>query len=570
MLLRAAPRALKAGSLVRPAYPSISSLQLRSYAKNNKPRKSEHLRPPPHNADLTRGSPIAQPHPKNSAPEKSTVGSSDKSGRPDFSTAQDEFQTSADGEKNTTPQDTSPSAIDPAEAKAKKEESQIPFHDLTKGIPSTLDAELEASSKKGQAEGEEQQGPQASSGGRGERRMPASAYETSADRRRNKLMSWMLAAMGLGVATGVVYFGRDWDNEEEARAHPEASSGWGFGKFYDRIMARMGTTLDYYNEPAFPKLLPDPDPVWERPYTLVLSLEDLLVHSEWSREHGWRMAKRPGVDYFLRYLSQYYELVIFTSLPSMAGGPVVQKLDPFRIVLWPLFREATRYKNGEYVKVCNAERILLICSNEAQDLSYLNRDRSKIIMVDTDKSHAQLQPENAIILPKWKGTTGDKGLVSLIPFLEYVAAMGLDDTRKVLASFEGKDIPTEFAKREQQARERFTSQLAEERSKRPRKSGVGFLGSALGIKSGAGMETADGMPTLTEGFEQGKMLHDQIRERGQKQYEIMEKEIRENGEKWLKEAAEEEKRMQEEAMKGMTAGFKGWFGNAPSTKGDGK
>lgn len=75
------------------------------------------------------------------------------------------------------------------------------------------------------------------------------------------------------------------------------------------------------------------------------------MHSEWSREHGWRVAKRPGVDYFLRYLNQYYELVLFTSVPSMMADQVLRKLDPFRIIRWPLFREATRYKDGEYIKV---------------------------------------------------------------------------------------------------------------------------------------------------------------------------------------------------------------------------
>lgn len=150
---------------------------------------------------------------------------------------------------------------------------------------------------------------------------------------------------------GTVYLGRNWESTEEESKHPNAPSGWGFGLFYNRASARLADMLDYYNEPAFAKLLPDPDPAWERPLTLVLSLEDLLVHSEWTREHGWRMAKRPGVDYFLRYLSQYYELVIFTSLPSMAGDPIIRKLDPYRVVMWPLFREATRYKNGEYIKV---------------------------------------------------------------------------------------------------------------------------------------------------------------------------------------------------------------------------
>jgi hypothetical protein len=28
-------------------------------------------------------------------------------------------------------------------------------------------------------------------------------------------------------------------------------------------------------------------------------------------------------------------------------------LDPYHIVTWPLFREATLYENGEYIKVAN-------------------------------------------------------------------------------------------------------------------------------------------------------------------------------------------------------------------------
>lgn len=31
--------------------------------------------------------------------------------------------------------------------------------------------------------------------------------------------------------------------------------------------------------------------------------------------------------------------------------PVVMKLDPYRVATWPLFKEATRYENGECIKV---------------------------------------------------------------------------------------------------------------------------------------------------------------------------------------------------------------------------
>ena len=41
---------------------------------------------------------------------------------------------------------------------------------------------------------------------------------------------------------------------------------------------------------------------WHKPLFIILQ-----------REHGWRTAKRPGVDYFIAYLSQFFEIVVFTS-----------------------------------------------------------------------------------------------------------------------------------------------------------------------------------------------------------------------------------------------------------------
>lgn len=176
-------------------------------------------------------------------------------------------------------------------------------------------------------------------------------------------------------------------------------------------------------------------------------------------------------------------------------------------------------------------------------------------MLDTVPAHAKLQPENAVILPKWKGDPQDKELVSYIPFLEFIATFDSRDTRQVIKSFEGTHIPTEFARRESKIREKLQQENADARAKRPRRF-IGSLGSVLGTKSqGSGI---DGMEhSLSEGFEQGKTYQDQVRERGQKQYELIEKEIRENGDKILKEMAEEEKKMNEEAMKGMKSSITG-------------
>ncbi|KAJ5735485.1 Mitochondrial import inner membrane translocase subunit tim50 [Penicillium malachiteum] len=420
-----------------------------------------------------------------------------------------------------------------------------PLPDLTQGIPSTLAAELEGRTKKGGASQlnlteDPTQGEEYSEDGRGGGDIPKSGYETSLDRRKARMANIMYAVMLAAGIAGMAYQGRNWDTEEEERAHVEQPSGWSLGLWWNRIKARTGDLTSYYKDPAFPKLLPDEDPNMRQPYTLVLSLEDLLVHSEWSREHGWRVAKRPGVDYFLRYLNQYYELVLFTSVPSMMADQVLRKLDPYRIIRWPLFREATRYKDGEYIK----------------DLSYLNRDLSKVILLDTKEEHARLQPENAIVLDKWTGDAKDKTLVALIPFLEYLAGMGVEDIRPVLKSFEGADIPAEFTKREKAMRERFEKELAEEQKKKPSIS-MGSVASALGLKS---TRTPDGEISPSEGLAQGKMLWDQIRERGQKNYELIEREIRENGEKWLAEMAAEEEKARQEQMQSMKGSFTGMFG----------
>ncbi|KAK6076467.1 mitochondrial import inner membrane translocase [Seiridium cupressi] len=425
------------------------------------------------------------------------------------------------------------------------EGTQKPFNlpDLTQGIPSTLEFEKEGATNKS-ALSELDEAAEAEGGGRGKGELPASAYVSSTEKRRNKWANRMyLSALVMGLGS-VAWLGRDWD-EDEAAAHTEIPNGWSPNLWWTRARTRLNESLSYYHEPAFEKLLPDPDPMFERPYTLCISLEDMLIHSEWTREHGWRIAKRPGADYFLHYLSQYYELVLFTTVPFAMGEPLVRKLDPYRFIVWPLFREATKYKDGEIVK----------------DLSYLNRDLSKVIMIDSNAQHVRNQPENAIVLPKWTGDPKDKDLVALIPFLEYIHTMQYKDVREVLKSFEGKNIPVEFARREAIARAEFEKQFSAHRRKNV-PSGMAALGGLLGLKPSnmSMMVPTEGEQSPSEAFAQGKMLQDIARERGQRNYEMMEEEIRKNGEKWLKEEQMAQEKAQAEAMAGMRTSLTGWFG----------
>lgn len=202
-----------------------------------------------------------------------------------------------------------------------------------------------------------------------------------------------------------------------------------------------------------------------------------------------------------------------------------------------------------------------------QDLSYLNRDLSKVIILDTNPQHVRKQPENAIILKPWEGDPKDKDLVGLIPFLEYICTMEYSDVRKALKSFEGKHIPTEFARREALLRQEHNKKL-EEQKKKSKGSGVGALSNFLGLKSSkmTMMVAPEGEQTPAEAFAQGKMLQDIARERGQRAYMETEKMIREHGEQWLKDEQEAMDKAQAEAMDSMKGSFLGFFGLAPPEK----
>lgn len=234
----------------------------------------------------------------------------------------------------------------------------------------------------------------------------------------------------------VVYLGRDWETDElkeRKETVEEAPSGR-----WERTKSRFWELFDSFNKPQWPELLPPPLPApHQKPYTLLLSLDDLIITSTWDRQQGWRTAKRPGVDYFLAYLSQFYEIVIFTTQHHYTAMPIIEKIDPYNFfIAYRLYREATRSVDGKIVK----------------DLSYLNRDLSKVILLDTHPEHVSSHPENAIIIPKWTGAPGDKGLIAMIPFLESIAIYKSPDVRPILQAYAGKDIPIEYAEKEAEAK----------------------------------------------------------------------------------------------------------------------
>lgn len=368
MLPRAAFRALRTrpAALAAPRIAPITSTRqwqwARSYARVGRPTPPQMV----DETDKTRPNPV---HPAqqpeftetSSSPADNTAPTSNTRPRPasanatvNEASAQSQHSEAEFGGPATPAANTDPTTEAPD---AQPQEPQKPLPDLRFGIPSTFAAEQEAEGKAKRDPNDPDAAHEApehpSYGGAGGRELPKSAYETSTDRRRNRVANWGYLATLLFGTVGAAYMGRPWESEEEAKAHSDIPNDWTPGLMYARAAARINGQKAYYTEPTFQKLLPDKDkiPGGAPELTLVLSLEDLLLHSEWSTKHGYRLAKRPGLDYFLRYLSSQYELVIFTSVKSMDADPIVRKLDPFRLVMWPLFREATRFENGEYIKV---------------------------------------------------------------------------------------------------------------------------------------------------------------------------------------------------------------------------
>ncbi|KAG7321937.1 hypothetical protein KOW79_014795 [Hemibagrus wyckioides] len=251
-----------------------------------------------------------------------------------------------------------------------------------------------------------------------------------------KVVLRLAGLMGLGSAVGMVYiFGSNSVDEHGNKIADEFDKE---GPGIQQLKRTFKYFKDYRQmiiEPTSPKLLPDPlkEPYYQPPYTLVLELTDVLLHPEWSLATGWRFKKRPGIEYLFQQLAPLYEIVIFTSETGMTAYPLIDSIDPQGFVMYRLFRDATRYMEGHHVK----------------DVSCLNRDTSKVIIVDCKREAFSLQPFNGMALRKWDGNSEDRTLYDLASFLKTIAMNGVEDVRTVLENYAHEEDPIEAFKRRQ-------------------------------------------------------------------------------------------------------------------------
>ncbi|KAL7749551.1 mitochondrial inner membrane protein required for protein import [Sorochytrium milnesiophthora] len=245
----------------------------------------------------------------------------------------------------------------------------------------------------------------------------------------------------------------------------DADQSWSPVSYWNRSVTRLASFYHQLSAIKMEKLLPDPLPApYQPPYTLVINMDDTLVRSEWDVQHGWRVKKRAGVDNFLAYMAQFYEIVVFTSSPAHPADDVLTKSDPYRHISFRLYRDATDYVKGTYVK----------------DLSKLNRDLRKVIILDIDKKRFSRQPDNGVLIPRWTGDPQDKRLLEFVPFLEMLALSNVDDVRPILRSYSDTYLPDEFAQRRAIYERKALDEQRKQEAERASRQGSGFLSGLLG------------------------------------------------------------------------------------------
>jgi len=189
--------------------------------------------------------------------------------------------------------------------------------------------------------------------------------------------------------------------------------------FFDDAKEKINGVFSKFTEPSRESFLPAPHPNLAHLPTLVLDLDETLIHSTWDRKHGWRTIKRPYVDKFLNEMAKSYELVLFSAGLPYVVDPVVAALDPTGLFMFRLYRDCTTYRAGKHIK----------------DLSRLNRDLTKVVMIDDDEEYTQDQPENSIIVTRWEGDRDDRELLNLIPFLKGLAKNNGADFREEIEKY---------------------------------------------------------------------------------------------------------------------------------------
>ncbi|KAK4147961.1 HAD-like domain-containing protein [Dichotomopilus funicola] len=132
--------------------------------------------------------------------------------------------------------------------------------------------------------------------------------------------------------------------------------------------------------------------------------------------------KRPHCDEFLRRVSKWFNLVVFTASVQEYADPVIDWLEAERRYFSArYYRQHCTFRHGAFIK----------------DLSSVEPDLSKVMILDNSPLSYMFHQDNAIPIQGWISDPTDSDLMYLIPLLE--GLQYVSDVRALLALRGGED-----------------------------------------------------------------------------------------------------------------------------------
>ena len=162
-----------------------------------------------------------------------------------------------------------------------------------------------------------------------------------------------------------------------------------------------------------PPFLPKKEPKYK--YSLILDLDETIVHYVKYRNSEY-VQVRPGLEDFIKELSKYYEIIIFTASYQNYADLAINGFDIDKNIKYRLYRQHTMKIGNTFIK----------------DLSKLGRDLKKIIIIDNCSENYLLQPKNGINVIDFVGNNNDDILFYLKKDLINLYIKNPDDVRPYL------------------------------------------------------------------------------------------------------------------------------------------
>ena len=171
--------------------------------------------------------------------------------------------------------------------------------------------------------------------------------------------------------------------------------------------------------------------------SLILDLDETLVHSSFypfervsdltlpitvdNQKRIVYILRRPYVIEFMKEMSSYYEIIIYTASISDYASKLLDELDKYKVVSKRYYRNNCIYNKGIYIK----------------DLRIIGKPFKDLIIIDNNPISYLFNINNGLPILSWYGDSKDIELLKLIPLLKYLS--NVEDVTCIIPKIVNRD-----------------------------------------------------------------------------------------------------------------------------------